>query len=270
MLKNILLFLVAVISVPTICFADDFVEDDYDGYQESEDFEDDFSIMPSENMDITATDVSINSDASAVKVSGFDIAGIMLGMSFDEVYSLFNNNMGLYRPRKQNSVVYTIHPDWKYNLDYECRQQNIFMPEKLDNCIKTMARGRGLLYASEFHLVRESTGETITVRFTSNATDNVVYSVEYNNDVNVVEGIGEKFTHQREKKILAFWQSVLDKYGAPNSGTDKWISSNNAYDPMMTAYYGRLELIDRGRMSTDQAKNVQQSRKHFKAKPYAF
>lgn len=229
-----------------------------------------FAITDSGDVDITMEDVDLNDDSDIASVGGFDIAGIMLGMSFDDVYTIFARDRGLYSPRKQNSVVYSIHQDWKYNLDYECRQQGIVIPTELDNCIKTLARNRGLLYASEFHLVRENTGETITVYFTSNATDNVVWRVVYNNDVNEIEGDAEKFAKQRENKILAFWQNVLDKYGTPNSGTDKWISSTNSYDPMLTAYYGALDLTDNGRRATDYAKNIQSARENFKAKPYAF
>ena len=49
-----------------------------------------------------------------------------------------------------------------------------------------------------------------------------------------------------------------------------WISTNNAYDPMMTAYYGSLDLVDNGLNASDMAKNVQQARENFQAKPYAF
>ena len=65
-------------------------------------------------------------------------------------------------------------------------------------------------------------------------------------------------------------QNCLDKYSAPNSGTDKWLTTENSYDPMMTAYYGALELVDMGRYSSDVAKNIQQARENFQAKPYAF
>ena len=92
----------------------------------------------------------------------------------------------------------------------------------------------------------------------------------YNNDANDLEGADEKFENQRRKKILVFWQNVLDKYGAPNAGTDKWVSTTNAYDPMMTAYYGALDLVDNGRYASDAAKNVQDARNNFQAKPYAF
>ena len=194
----------------------------------------------------------------------------MLGMPFEDVQTLFFRGGGLYTPRDKNSIIYTIHPDWKYNLDYECRQQNVFVPSELESCIRSLARHRGLMYASELHLVRANTGETITVYFTSNATDNLVWRVVYKNDVDELEGMAEKFENQRQKKILAFWQNVLDKYGAPNSGTDKWITTSNAYDPMMTAYYGALDLVDQGRNATDQAKNVNDARENFKAKPYAF
>ena len=231
---------------------------------------DNFAITESGDTDLNAESVSLNQGADPITVNNFDIAGIMLGMSFDDVETLFFKIKGLYSPREKDSIIYSIQKDWKYNLDYECRQQGIYAPAELDQCIKTLARDRGLLYASELHLVRENTGETIVVYFTSNASDNVVWRVLYNNDVNEVEGDHEKFADQREKKILAFWQGVLDKYGAPNSGTDKWISTNNAYDPMMTAYYGSLDLVDNGRNASDMARNVQQARENFRAKPYAF
>ncbi len=230
----------------------------------------DFAITDGGDGDIGASPVKMNMDAGSINVAGFDIAGVMLGMPFEDVQTLFFKTKGLYAPREKNSIVYTLHKDWKYNLDYECRQSGIIIPSELENCINSLARNRGLLYASELHLVRETTGEEIVVYFTSNATDNVVWRVVYTNDVNEVPGAAEKFEHQRDKKILAFWQSVLDKFGAPNSGTDKWVTTNNAYDPMMTAYYGSLDLVDMGRNATDAAKNVQQARENFSAKPYAF
>ena len=229
-----------------------------------------FAIVDSADSDMTMDNNSLNPGAQVVSVSMFDIADIMLGMSFDDVYSLFFHGNGLYAPREQNGIIYTINPDWKYNLDYECRGQGIVAPSELEKCINSLARNRGLLYASEVHLVRENTGETIVVYFTSNATDNMVYRVVYNNDVNEIEGDAEKFIKQRENKILAFWQNVLDKYGEPNSGTNRWISSTNSYEPMLTAYYGELDLIDKGLEASDLVKNAQIARENFRAKPYAF
>ncbi len=231
---------------------------------------DNIAITDSGDYDINLEDVELNNDADVAAVYDFDIAGIMLGMSFDDVYTLFFRENGLYAPRKHNSIIYTIHPDWKYNLDYECRQQGTVIPAELEKCINSLAKNRGLLYASELHMVRENTGETVTVYFTSNATDNLVWRVVYNNDVNELEGAAEKFAKQRENKILAFWQHVLDKYGAPNSGTDKWISSTNSFDPMLIAYYGALDLVDNGRNASDLSQNIRQARKNFKSKPYAF
>ena len=236
---------------------------------DSMDFEN-FIITDSGGDDINVSSVALNTGATPATVSNFDIAGIMLGMPFDDVHTLFFKTRGLYAPRKEHSIIYSIAQDWKYNLDYECRQNGTVIPAELTKCINSLARNRGLMYASELHLVRENTGETITVYFTSNATDNVVWRVVYNNDVNELEGAADKFENQRQKKILAFWQNVLDKYGAPNSGTDKWVSTTNAYDPMMTAYYVSLDLVDNGRNASDSAKNVQQARDYFQAKPYAF
>jgi hypothetical protein len=190
-------------------------------------------------------------------------------MPFEDVITLFADG-GLYAPRKDNAVVYTIAPDWRYNLDYECQQNNIFVPDQLEQCIRTLAKNRGLMYASEYHLVRDATGETIDVYFTSNETNNLVWKIEYNNDVNELVGDSDKYESQRQNKILSFWSGVLDKYGSPNSGSDTWLTSNNAYDPMMTAYYGALELVDNGRYATDAAQNVTDARVNFPAKAYAF
>lgn len=231
---------------------------------------DNIAVVESAEYDITIEDIEMNDGAEVANVYDFDIAGIMLGMSFEDIYNLFFRNNGLYEPRKENSIIYTIHPDWKANLDYECRQGGTVIPTELEKCINSLAKNRGLMYASELHMVRGNTGETITVYFTSNATDNRVWRVVYNNDVNELEGAAEKFARQRENKILSFWQHVLDKYGAPNSGTDKWVSSTNSFDPMMTAYYGALDLTDNGRNASDLSENIKQARKNFKAKPYAF
>lgn len=229
-----------------------------------------FAIVDSGDADILTDSVSLSLDSVPANVGSFDIAGVMLGMSYEDVHTLFFKTKSLYVPRKKDSIIYTMHKDWKYNLDYECRQQKTYIPAELEKCINTLARNRGLLYASELHLERAETGEKVEVYFTSNATENVVWRVVYKNDVNEVEGSAEKFENQRQKKILAFWQGVLDKYAAPNSGSDKWLSTSNAYDPMMTAYYGSLDLVDMGRNASDAAKNVNDARENFRAKPYAF
>jgi len=235
---------------------------------------DGIAIIDGEDTDINLDPVEFNDGDGAVDVRQFDIGGAMLGMTYDEIDKIFFDNTALYAPRKKDSIIYTINKNWKYNLDYECRHNNIYLPEQVEQCIRSLARSRGLLYVSEIHLDREFTGETIDIYFTSNATNNVVYKIVYKNDVNILEGVDDgihlNFTDQRDKKRLAFWQGVINKYGNPNSGEDKWISSENAYDPMMKAYYGQLELIDNGINATDEANNIQTSREKFQAKPYAF
>lgn len=255
-----MLSLFGLIFASNVSFADDFDSMDFD----------DFAIVDDADSDMTMEQVFLNSGASTVNVKQFDIAGVMLGMNYDQVNDLFFNGSGLYAPRKANSIVYTINKEWKYNLDYECRQNNIFVPEQLEKCINSLAKNRGLLYVSEIHLERAFTGETIDIYFTSNATDNIVWKIVYNNDVDKMDGDSEKFENQREKKILAFWQGVVDKYGVPNSDEDKWISSENAYDPMMQAFYGQLVLQDKGLDATDSSENIQKARENFQAKPYAF
>ena len=255
-----LVSLLGFMFISNLSLADDFDDLSFDA----------FAIVDDEDSDMTTEEVSLNKGAEVVNVKQFDIAGVMLGMTYDEVNNLFFNGSSLYAPRQKDSVIYTINKEWKYNLDYECRQNNIFIPDQLEKCINSLAQNRGLLYVSEIHLERAFTGETVDVYFTSNATDNVVWKVVYSNDVDIMDGENEKFANQREKKILAFWQGVVDKYGTPNSDEDKWISSENAYDPMMQAFYGQLVLKDAGLNTMDSSENIQKARENFQAKPYAF
>ena len=207
-----------------------------------------------------------------VDVNDFDIGGAMLGMTFQDVQALFFRSRSLYSPRQRNSIIYTVADDWRFNLDYECRHhKSVVIPNRVEQCILTLARSRGLLYPSSLHLERRATGETIDIFFTSNATDNSVWKVVYNNDVNNLEGSQDRFVAQRERKILVFWENVLDKFGTPNSsGGDRWISSDNSFDPTMRAFYGRLELTDRGLAGRDAAVNVRDSKENFRPKPYFF
>lgn len=220
-------------------------------------------------LDCNVVQYEINEGADLAAVQHFDIAGIMLGMNFEDVQMAVRES-GLYTLVPRGAVVYSIHQDWKYNLDYECRQNKVYAPAELEKCINSLARKRGVLYASEMHLMRQTTGETIDVYFTSNATDNVVWKITYKNDADEIEGDDPKFSNQRDKKIMAFWQNVLEKYGSPNADTDKWVSSDNSYDPMMTAYFGELELMECGIKSEDSVRNTKQANDNFIAKPYAF
>ncbi len=259
----------SIITMGAICAADDFDFEDMVGEDGGDFGEYAIETDSDDNNECRMTTIQINDGALPIATSSFDIAGIMLGMTFEDA-QMVAREPGLYRNREKDSVVYSIHTDWKYNLDYECRQNKIYMPAKLDKCIKTLARSRGVMYASELHLVRDVTGETIDVYFTSNATDNVVWKIVYKNDAGEEEGADEKFENQKNKKIMAWWQNVLEKYGAPNAGDDRWVSSDNAFDPLMTAYYGELELVDCGRQADDSATNIHQAAYNFIAKPYAF
>ena len=272
MIKNVLFMLTfcTILIGGTACYAED--EFDFNN------FADITVVTNAENSETSGfcrdysqlTENTLNEGAEFVNVRQFDIAGAMLGMTYDEINNLFFTGNNLYAPRRFNSIEYAISKDWEYNLDYECRQNNIYIPDRLKACIHSLARNRGLLYVSAVHLERTFTGETIDIYFTSNATDNVVWQIIYKNDADKVEGGDRKFENQREKKVNSFWQGIYDKYGTPNSDIDKWISDASAFEPMMQAYRGKLELSYRGIDQTDCSYNHDASREHFQAKPYAF
>ena len=50
-----------------------------------------FAITESGDADLNASSVSLNPGAEPITVNNFDIAGLMLGMSFEDVETLFFN-----------------------------------------------------------------------------------------------------------------------------------------------------------------------------------
>ena len=110
-MKRIFAFFMILCVAPATAFAVDA-----NGDVDPMDFEN-FIVTDAGTDDINLSSVALNVGASSAAVSGFDIAGIMLGMSFDDVQTLFFKTRGLYAPRKENSIIYSIAQDWKYNLD---------------------------------------------------------------------------------------------------------------------------------------------------------
>ena len=90
MIKKALVFMFLLI--PMTVHADALIEE----------FED-FAVAESSDSDITMKMVELNDGADPVAVGGFDIAGIMLGMPFEDIQALFYKSKGLYVPRKNNS-----------------------------------------------------------------------------------------------------------------------------------------------------------------------
>ena len=76
-MKKFLKFLTILIVTCGVAHADD-----------SFDF-DEFAVVDSNDYDITMDNVELNADADIADVGGFDIAGVMLGMSFEDVHTLF-------------------------------------------------------------------------------------------------------------------------------------------------------------------------------------
>ena len=106
------------------------------------------------NLDCNVVQYEINEGADLAAVQNFDIAGIMLGMKFEDVQMAVRES-GLYKLVPRGAIVYSIHQDWKYNLDYECRQNRVYAPADLEKCINSLARNLGVLYVSEINLVRK-------------------------------------------------------------------------------------------------------------------
>ena len=87
-MRKILLLLYLIVSVLSVNIS--FADDGFDDLSF-----DDFAIVDDVDTDMPMENVSLNSGLGVVNVKQFDIAGVMLGMTYEEVNNLFFNDSNL-------------------------------------------------------------------------------------------------------------------------------------------------------------------------------
>ena len=180
------------------------------------------------------------SGASGVNAIQFDIAGVLLRMSYRQVQAVLRKNG--YTVEKEEIHIPKI---LKWNYDYECREQGTVGFEAIQDCIESKAVENGLYYTQALKLKNFTTGEKIDVYFTTPLTQNVVYKIDYKSapaQKNHAETT-ERTQYQKERELLGFWERTYIKYGQPSeqvAGKQIWRYGENA--PYLEAGQGQLVL----------------------------
>ena len=156
-------------------------------------------------------------------VSAFEVSDFSLGMSPQEVLATAARN-GYKLVTTKDDIPRFYATDYSY----QCRNQGIYIPDKLAKCIKNYACDNGTQYVSEATLKRKN--ETLHLFFTSNATGNVLYKLIYFNKGDSSLNFTRINYAKKKLRYTEFWDAILQKYGNPDDQKNFiWGNPHGAY-----------------------------------------
>ena len=170
--------------------------------------------------------------------SVFDISGIMLRMS-----PLQADEAMKKRGFSKVNQEYDIPNFIRWRNEESCRNNGVVGYERVENCIIEMAKKNNYQYIASTKYVKYKTKEEITVRYSSNFTNNKAYQIIYKSMATDIRSTSAKALYLRNIKIYDFWKLVNQKYGAPDNQEDiTWGLGGNK--PTLKASTGMLKLED--------------------------
>ena len=170
--------------------------------------------------------------------SVFDISGVMLRMSLEQADKALTT-----RGYKKTSETLEIPNFIKWRNEEICRNQGVIGYERLNSCVVEMAKKDNHQYVETITYINHVSNEEITLKLTSNFTNNKIYRIYYRSHATALAGNSQKAIYLRNIKIYDFWKRINQKYGVPDNKEEViWTLSENA--PFLQAATGKLLLED--------------------------
>ena len=196
--------------------------------------------------------------------SVFNISGVMLRMSLAQVDEIMKKN-GFTRVYQKFDIPNFIR--WR-NED-TCRNNGVVGYERLESCVVQMAKKDNHQYVSLSRYSKFATQEEITVRLTSNFTNNKVYKIIYKSMASTIRGNSPKAIYLRNIKIYDFWRRINRKYGAPDD-KENVIWSLGPNKPYLQASTGFLVLEDPMLRELDYTRMSREDQRFMNTDLYSF
>ena len=194
----------------------------------------------------------------------FDISGIMLRMSLNQVEKTMKN-----RGFQKINAKFTIPNFIKWRNEETCSSQGIIGFERLQSCIASLAKKDGHEYVYYLKYAKFDSKEEIEVFLTSNFTDNKVHKIMYRSKIPEVAGNSPKATYIRNIKIYDFWKKINQKYGNPdNKANVTWGLGGNK--PFLKAATGYLLLEDPMFVEMDYTRMSREDQRYVHSDYYNF
>jgi len=198
-----------------------------------------------------------NTKPQRSNASVFDVAGVMLRMSFKQAETEL-----LKRGYKKITQKMDVPNFIRWRNEEKCRNQGVVGYERLESCIIKLAQKDNHYYISQASFNKFDTKETVEIFLSSTFTNNKVYKVTYQTEAAGVKGNGTKAVYLRNLKVYDFWKKINQKYGNPDDEEDAiWgLGDNRPYLKASTGYLRLedplLQALDVNRMSREDQKFI--------------
>lgn len=149
--------------------------------------------------------------AETADVKRFNLSGFELGMTPDEV-----KDMALDTGWKIVAQKPAIPLFRESFYEQQCRYQGKRIVHEINDCIERTAKNDGVFYINEIILTRPKTRESISILFTSFATDNRAYKIYYQNLGDNSLGFTPKNMAAKLRRKEMFWNQMFEAYGYPD------------------------------------------------------
>lgn len=149
--------------------------------------------------------------AETANVKNFNLSGFELGMTPDEVKDLAIDSG--WKITAQKPAIPLFRESF---YEQQCRYQGKRIVQEINNCIEQSAKNDDVFYINEIILSRPQTRESISILFTSLATDNRAYKIYYQNLGDNSLGFTPKNMAAKLRRKEMFWNQMFSAYGYPD------------------------------------------------------
>ena len=189
-------------------------------------------------------------------VRTFDISGIELGMTPDEVIDEAKDR-GYEVTKVEHKIPLHLTSFYKER----CHPNGRAIDKQ--NCIIDQAKADEVYYVSSITMARPQTAEYIQVLFSSHATDNEAYKIYYENKGDNSLNYTRKNLAKKVRRRDAFWNLMYETYGQPDDKDNMiWGNPQEAYMQAMmqgSAYNAYIVLEDKSITDEDYAAVTEQA-----------
>ncbi|MBQ7413095.1 MAG: hypothetical protein IJV07_02325 [Alphaproteobacteria bacterium] len=141
----------------------------------------------------------------------FDVSGIELGMTPDEVAEIATDNDYVIT-RVEHGIP--LHRTSFY--EHNCRNAGLHRVEVIKDCIIDQAKDDEVYYISSMTMAKPATAEYMQVLFSTHATDNVAYKIFYENKGDNSLNFTRRNLAKKVRRRDAFWNMMYETYGYPD------------------------------------------------------
>lgn len=158
-------------------------------------------------------------------VHGFEVAGLSIGLTPDDVEDILSN-AGFKLVKVEQNLPDMIRSSYAK----KCKEEGLYALEDINTCVDERVVETQMYYIKSLTYERPQLREKVQIEFTTPLTENVSYRISYSSKGDHSLGTSRASQMEKQKRRNEFWQLIFDTYGLPDD-PDKliWGDPDNAY-----------------------------------------